>query len=167
MENTRVLRDEIIVTGFDNTQTAFLALATLARLQRELGMATVDLAMVTREADGSIAVQQSLLRGTGRNESSTFWGTVADLFFTPESSAGKAAETVSEKCATVGIDPTYMSRIVNQYRLCESALLVRTRSLAQREKVLGVLRGFDGELTRVPVETTNFSHMGEIERTIK
>ena len=74
------------MTGFGDTQTAFLARATLARLQRELGIATDELAMVLREADGSIAVQQILIRDTGRNKSSTFWGTLADLFFTPESS---------------------------------------------------------------------------------
>jgi uncharacterized membrane protein len=115
-------------------------------------MATHDVAMVLREADGRIAVQQMLLRGTGRNEPSTFFGTLADLFFTPESSAGTAAEAMSEKCATFGIDPTFISRIVNQFRLCESALLVRTRGPLQREKVVGVMRGFDGELTLVPVE---------------
>ena len=153
MGNTSALRDEIIVTGFGDTQTVFLAHATLARLRLELGMATHDVAIVLREADGGIAVQQMLLRDTGSNESSTFWGTLADLFFSPESSAGTAAKTVSEKCATFGIDPSFTSRIVNQFRLCESALLVRTRGLSQREKVIGVLRGFDGELTRVPVET--------------
>ncbi len=118
-------------------------------------MATDDVAMVLRETDGSIAVQQLLHRDTGRNESSTFWETLADLLFTPESSAGTAAEAASEKCATVGINPTFTSRTVNQLRLCKSALLVRTRSLAQREKVVGVLRGFEGELTRVPFETKN------------
>ena len=153
MVNATELRDEIIMTGFGDTQTAYLARAALARLQRELGMATDDVAMVLREAEGSVAVQQVLHRDTGRNESSTFWGTLADLFFTAGSSAGTAAETVSEKCATFGIDPTFTSRIVNQFRLCESALLVRTRGLSQREKVIGVLRGFDGELARVPVET--------------
>ena len=155
MTNTRAVTDEIIVTGFGDTQTAFLALATLARLQRELEMATDDLALVLREVDGDIAVQQTLLRGTGRNKSSVLWNTLAYLLFTPESSVGTAVETVSKKCATVGIDPTVMSRIVNQFRLCESALLVRIRSLAQREKVVGVLRGFGGELTRVPLETKN------------
>ena len=152
MTNTRTATDEIIVTGFGDTQTAFLALATLARLQRELEMATDDLALVLREPDGSIAVRQTLLRGTDKNESSTLWDTLADLFFTPESSAGTAVETVSEKCATVGVNPIFMSRIVNQYQLCEPALFVRTRGLTQREKVVGVLRGFDGELTRLPLE---------------
>ena len=155
MTNTRAVTDEIIVTGFGDTQTAFLALATLARLQRELEMATDDLALVLREADGDIAVQQTLLRGTSRNKSSVLWNTLAYLLFPPESSVGTAVETVSKKCATAGIDSTVMSRIVNQFRLCESALLVRTKNLSQREKVVGVLQGFGGELARVPLETKN------------
>jgi uncharacterized membrane protein len=154
MANTRVETDVIVVTGFGDIPTAFLALATLARLQRELGMATDDLALVLREADGSIAVQQTLLRGTGRNESSALLEALAYLFFAPESSAGTAVETVSEKFVSIGIDPTFTSRTVNQFRLCKSALLVRTRGLAQQEKVVGVLQGFDGELTRVPVSVS-------------
>ena len=53
----------------------------------------------------------------------------------------------------IGIDPKFTISVVNQLRLCESALLVRTRDLAQREKVVGMLQGFNGELTRVPLES--------------
>ena len=59
MENTSSLIEEIVVTGFGDTQTAFLAQATLARLQRELRMAKDDVAMVLREADGRILCSRS------------------------------------------------------------------------------------------------------------
>ncbi len=143
---------ELIVTGFDDAYTASLANAALARLQEELGMATNDVAVVIRRADGNIAVQQTLSRTAGRNESSTFWETLADQLFAAESSTGTATEAATGKGAAVGIDPTSASRVANQLRLCKSALLVRARGLAQREKVVGVLQGFDGELVRVPFE---------------
>ena len=143
---------EIVVTGFGDTQTAYLARAALARLQKELGMAPEDVAMVLRGVDGDVAVQQTLNRDTGRSELSTFWKTLIDQLFASELLAGTASEAASGKCATTGINPTLMSRAANQLRLCESALLVRTSGLAQREKVVGLLQGFDGELARLPLE---------------
>ncbi len=152
MSHSKSVMTELIVTGFDDAYTASLANAALARLQEELGLAMNDVAAVIRRADGNIAVQQTLSRNAGRNESSTFWETLADQLFAPESSTGTATEVASGKGAAVGIDPTFASRIANQLRLCKSALLVRARGLVQSEKVVGVLQGFGGELVRVPFE---------------
>jgi len=143
---------ELIVAGFDDTHTVFLARAALARLQQEAGMATNDVAIVLRGADGTVAVQQNLQRDTGGNESSTFWETFADLLFAPESSTGTATEAAAEKGAAVGIDPISAIRVADQLRLCKSGLFVLARGLAQRERVVGVLQGFDTELARVPLE---------------
>jgi uncharacterized membrane protein len=143
---------ELIVTGFGGAHTATLAHAALARLQEELGMTMNDTATVIRKDDGNIAVQQVISRNAGRNESSMFWETLADQLFAPESLTGTATEAVTGKGAAVGIDPASAGRIANQLRLCKSALLVRARGLAQRDKVVGVLRGFDGEPVRVPLE---------------
>ena len=143
---------ELIVTGFDEAYTASLVHAALARLQEELGLAMNDVAMVIRRADGNIAVQQTLGRRAARNEPSTFWETIADQLFASDAITGAATGAASAKDAAVGIDPTFASHIANQLRLCKSALLVRARSLAQQEKVVGVLQGFGGELVRAPLE---------------
>jgi uncharacterized membrane protein len=147
MSDIKDVMSELIVTGFGNKYTVFLAHAALARLQEELGMTIDDVAVVLRGADGNVAVQQTLNRHAARNESSIFWETIADLLLAPESSPGTVTEVEVEKCATVGIDPTFMSGIVNQLRLCESAFLVRARGQVQREKVVGVLQGFVGKVS--------------------
>jgi len=152
MTHTNAIMTELIVAGFDDTHTVFLARAALARLQNEAGMATNDVAIVLRGADGTVAVQQNLQRDAGRNESSTFWETFVDLLFAPESSTGTATEVASGKGAAVGIDPNSAIRVADQLRLCRSGLLVLARGLPQRERVVGVLQGFDTELARVPLE---------------
>ena len=152
MFHAKSVMSELIVTGFDDTYTASLANAALARLREEMGLAMNDVTVVARRADGNIAISQTLSRDAGRNESSTFWDTLADQLFAPESSTGAATEAALGKGAAVGIDPTSTNRIANQLRLCKSALLVRARGLAQSEKVVGVLQGFGGELVRVPFE---------------
>ncbi len=153
MTDMKSTKTELIAIGFGDTHTVFLARAALARLLKEdLGMATDDVAIVLRGGDGNVAVQQTLSRDNGGNESSTFWETSADLLFTPESPVGEVTEEALEKCAKVGIDPASANLIFNRLQLCKSALLVRAKGLARLEKVIGVLRGFSDELSRAPLE---------------
>jgi uncharacterized membrane protein len=149
---TKAIITELIVTGFGNRHTVFLARAALARIQDELGMAVDDMAVIVRGVDGDLTVQQALNRNAARNGTSAFWETLADLYFTPSSSASTDTVETSEKHATTGIDPNFTRPMVNRFRLYESALLVRTSDPSQREKVVGVLQGFNGELTRVPLD---------------
>ena len=142
---------ELIMAGFEKSQTAFLSRAALARLQKDLGFSVHDMAIVTREADGSIAVQQVVNLGDRAEKRATVWEILADLLFTP----GPSMETISDielaRVGIGGIDRALTSRTAEQFRLCESALLVLVRSLPVREKILGVLHGFHGETARVPL----------------
>lgn len=112
-----------------------------------------DVAIILQGADGQIALEQTRNQGTGRDESSTLWEMFADLLFAPESSKGTAAEAALEKFAAAGIDSAFMSRGANldRIRLCKSSLLARTKDNAQRERVIGLLQGFNVELARVPL----------------
>jgi uncharacterized membrane protein len=143
------MSNELIVIGFNDKSTVFLARAALARQHEGFGMTTQDAAMVHRTADGRIIVDQGLSRDEQRNGPSTFWETMADLLFVPESSESSVAEAKSEKCDAVGFDTASISRAVNQLKLCKTALLVRARGLAQRESVLGLLQGFKGVVVRL------------------
>jgi uncharacterized membrane protein len=140
---------ELIMIGFDDTRTVFLARAALARQHEGFGMATEDAAMVLRTDDGSITVHQGLSRDGERNAPSTFWETMADLLFVPESSESSVAEARSEMRDAVGFDTASTSRAVNQLKRCKTALLVRARGLAQRESVFGLLQGFEGVVVRL------------------
>jgi uncharacterized membrane protein len=145
------MSNELIAIGFDDTHTVFLARVALARLQKELGLSVHDMAIFTREADGGVAVQQVVNLGDSAEKSSTIWEVLADLLFTP----GPSSDTVSDvELARFGIgdiDRARTSRIAEQFRSRESALLVLVRSLPMREKVLGVLNGFQGETVRMPL----------------
>ena len=141
--------NKIIVIGFDDKSAVFLARAALARQHEGFGMTTQDAVMVHRAADGRITLDQGLNYDEQRSVPSTFWETMADLLFAPESSESSVAETKSEKCDAVGFDTESISRAVNQLKLCKTALFVRPRDLAQRESVLGLLQGFEGVVVRL------------------
>ena len=142
---------ELIMAGFEKSQTAFLSRAALARLQKDLGFSVHDMAIVTREADGSVAVQQVVNLGDSAVKRATVWEILAELLFTP----GPSMETISDialaRVGIGGIDRALTSRTAEQFGLCESALLVLVRSLPVREQVLGVMHGFHGETARVPL----------------
>jgi len=133
---------ELIVTGFGDNQTAFLARAALARMQDDLGIASSDAVLVFRESDGSIAVQQASNRRVGKNERSVFWETLTDLLFDPEPESVTNTATKADNCATLGIEPAFITGAEQSLRHCESAILLLTRDQAQREKAAGMLKGF-------------------------
>jgi uncharacterized membrane protein len=144
---------EITMAGFDNKHTVFLARAALARLQEELGMATDDMALIVRGVDGDLTVQQAVNRNSGKNGFSAFWETLVDLIFAPLPSRFTDSGELSGQFAKIGIDPLFARPLARRFRLCESALLVRTANPLQREKVVGMLQGFNAELAHVPLET--------------
>jgi uncharacterized membrane protein len=145
------IMSELIVSGFDDAHTAFLARAALARLQKELGLSVYDLAMVTRGEDGRVAVQQVVDLDGSAGEGAILWETWADLLFTPGKSTGTAGAAALAKGGVVAIDPALASRVAEQFRSHASALLVLVRSRVGRDQVLGVLQGFHAEIARVPL----------------
>ena len=70
---------DLIVAGFGDAHTAFLARAALARLQGELSLPGHDLALMTREAGGEIALQEAIGLGGERETPPTFWKTLVSL----------------------------------------------------------------------------------------
>jgi uncharacterized membrane protein len=138
----------LIVAGFDDAHTAFLARATLARLQRELSLPGHELAVVTREEGGEIALQEAIGLSGEREMHPTFWTTLVNLLLAPGPSTGTGDDATSAKLAGIGIDATFRSNFAKQVRPETSALLVLVHGPAMRDRVLGVLRGFEGEVMR-------------------
>jgi uncharacterized membrane protein len=143
--------NHLIIAGFDDAHTAFLARAALARLQRELSLPGHDLAVVTREEGGEIALQEALGLSGEREMHETFWKTLVNLLLSPcppTASTGTGDDAASAKLAAIGIDATFRAHLAEQVRAETSALLVLVTRPATRDRVLGVLRGFQGEIMR-------------------
>jgi uncharacterized membrane protein len=138
------------VAGFNDLHTAFLARATLARLQKELRLTGHDLSIITRGENREVEVAMAMTSGSDTETDQAFWKTLVTLIFTPEPSTDSDSDTGSAKLAAIGIDPAYRSRIDKQVRPDTAALLVQVRGHAMRDKVLGVLQGCNGSILQVP-----------------
>ena len=139
---------DLIVAGFDGAHTAFLARAALARMQNELSLLGEDLAVVTRDAAGDIALQETTCLSGDREMHPTHWRTLLSLLFAPRSPTGVGGEATSASLTAIGIDAAFRARLAEQVRPETSALLVLVNRPAIRDKVLGVLHGFQGEIMR-------------------
>jgi uncharacterized membrane protein len=153
MAKEKTISSELIFIGFEDKPTAFLARASMARVQDEFGIQMQDMAIITKHANGGICLEQSLNRELGKNEPAVFWDQLMDLLFDAGSPKDTATHVEFGENATVmSIDPVLVSDAVNILMSSKSGLFVRIRTLAQRDKVVGMLQGFAGELMQIPFE---------------
>ncbi len=103
---------------------------------------------MTREEGGEIALQEAIGLGAESELRPTYWETLVSLLFPSEPSTGVGGDAISAKLAAIGIDTTFRAHLAEQVRAETSALLVLVTVPATRDKVLGVLRGFQDEITR-------------------
>jgi uncharacterized membrane protein len=136
----------LIVARFDDAHTAFLARAALARLQKDLSLSGRDMAVVTREEGGEIVLQEAISLSGERAVRPTCWETLVRLLFGSELSTGEHGDAASAKLASIGIEPTLRSQLTEQIGANTSALLLLSTGPVTRDKVLGVLHGFRGQI---------------------
>jgi uncharacterized membrane protein len=143
---------ELIVAGFDDIQTAFLARAGLARLQKDLPLSGHDVAVVSREEDGRLTVREAINLNGEEATLHSFWRSlVTQLFFHSQPKGKDLADIHSAKLASIGIDDSFVANIENVFPYGASAVLVLA-SVPARDQVLGVLRGFQGRISRTTLK---------------
>ena len=139
---------KLIVARFDDAHTALLARAALARLQREISLSGQDVAVVTREEGGEIVLHEAIGLGTQRELRPTYWEVLVSLLFDARPSAGAGGDATAAKLAATGIDAAFRNHFAGRAQAETSALLVANAGPVTRDKVLGVLRGFQGEIVQ-------------------
>ena len=140
---------ELIVSEFDNPNTAFLARAALGRIQGALSLPDDDIVVVNAGENGHVKLCESM-KIPGALAHDSFWGVLINLLFVAgdEEPDGVSRESACAKLAAVGIDTENVRSFIEQDRSGFSALLVLTHERAMRDQVLGVLRGFQGHILR-------------------
>jgi len=136
---------DLIAAVFEDAHTAFLARATLARLQGKLSLSGHDLAVVIREERDEIALQEAVGLSPERDTQPTFWKTLVSQLLAAGFSAEAGGGATAANLAAIGIDATFRSHLADKLRGKASALFVLVTRPAMRDQVLGVLRGFQSE----------------------
>ena len=137
---------ELIVAGFSEGHTAFLARAALARLQKECAINGYDVAMVSRGEKGDITLREDVELNGHRALHEAFWKTLVDLLLFPHRTAD--AKTSLARLSAIGIDERFIADTENTIVPGGSAILIVV-STATRDRVQGVLRGCGAKTKRI------------------
>ena len=140
---------ELIVAGYEDVHTAFLASAALARMQKEFAMNRHDMAVVALEEGGEVSVREAVTVTEGEALHKTFWKTLAGLLFSnPSLDDAKEADVSIARLSAMGLDDRFIAGVADKVKPGTAAVLVVANEPATRDRVIGILRGFSGRITR-------------------
>ena len=142
---------DLVVVGFDNAHTAFLAAAALSRMEDELDLDEHDVAVVCRQEDGEVSVREAVEIAQGPEHHKAFWQTLVGLLLPAACLVeGNAAEDVFTRLSSIGVPPGFTSRVAKTVCPGTAAVMVLATGRA-RERIIGVLRGFKAHIDKTPL----------------
>ena len=138
---------DLIVVGFDDEATAFELRAALVKMQKEYLIEMEDAVVVTKSAEGKVALHQAVNLTAVGAAGGTFWGLlVGMLFLNPLLGAAVGAGTgaLSGKLSDIGIDDNVMKDIGATLTDGGAAVCVLVRKMTG-DKVLAGLTEFQSK----------------------
>jgi len=135
---------DLIVVAFDDEATAFELRAALVKLQKEYLLAMEDAVIVTKSADGKVALHQPVNLTAVGAVGGAFWGSLVGLLFLNPllgMAAGAGAGALSGKFTDIGINDQFMKDIGGTLTNGGAAVCVLVRKMTG-DKVLERLTAF-------------------------
>jgi uncharacterized membrane protein len=135
---------DLIVVAFDDEATAFELRAALVKLQKEYLLEMEDAVVVTKSADGKVALHQAVNMTAAGAVGGAFWGTLVGLLFLNPllgMAAGAGAGALSGKFTDIGINDDFMKNIGGHLPNGGAAVCVLVRKMTG-DKVLEGLAEF-------------------------
>ena len=135
---------DLIVVAFDDEATAFELRAALVKLQKEYLIEMEDAVVVTKSADGKVALHQAVnLTATGAVGGGMWGALVGLLFLNPllGAAVGAGAGAISGKLTDIGINDKVMKDIGATLTNGGAAVCVLVRKVTG-DKVLEGLAAF-------------------------
>ena len=148
---------DLIVIGFPSEFKADEVLLDLRKLEREYLIDLEDAAIVVRNKDGKVKVNQAQELVTSGALSGGFWGLLIGLVFMQPLLGlfGAAMGALSGALTDIGIDDNFIRELGNTIKPGTSAIFVLVRK-STPDKVLEDLSKFEGKVLR-----TSLSHEDE------
>lgn len=135
---------DLIVVAFDDEATAFEVRAALVKMQKEYLIEMEDAVVVTKAADGKVALHQAVnLTATGAVGGGMWGALIGLLFLNPllGAAVGAGAGAISGKLTDIGINDQFMKDIGASLKEGGAAVCVLVRKVTG-DKVLEGLAQF-------------------------
>lgn len=138
------MKNELIVAGFENAQSAMLAQAALERMQTECSLSVRDTVLVTHDSAVSVTVRSPITLSSDKSTTNRFWETLVDLIFHPD-----PPDDVSDgPLHKLGIEGDSRESITQDVPVGGAAIFVLTDHKS-RGGIQALLVGFRAKLTRI------------------
>jgi uncharacterized membrane protein len=141
---------DLIVVAYDNEFKAEEVRLTLAKLQQEHLIELEDAAIVTKNAEGRIKLNQAVNLTAAGAVSGGFWGLlIGTLFFAPllGAAVGAASGAIGGALSDIGVDDQFMKELGETLQPGSSALFVLIRKVTP-DKVLDEIAKYGGKVLR-------------------
>ena len=105
---------DLIVVGFDDEATAFELRAALVKLQKEYLLDMEDAVVVTKSADGKVALHQAVNLTAAGAAGGGMWGALIGLLFLNPllgAAVGAGAGALSGKLTDIGINDGFLKDV--------------------------------------------------------
>ena len=135
---------DLIVVAFDDEATAFELRAALVKLQKDYLLEMEDAVVITKSADGKVALHQAVNMTAAGAVGGAFWGTLVGLLFLNPllgMAAGAGAGALSGKFTDIGINDTFLKEVGGSLTNGGAAVAVLVRKVTG-DKVLDRLGEF-------------------------
>jgi uncharacterized membrane protein len=128
---------DLIIVNFRSAKSAFEAGAALARMQGQSRVEPEDIVVITRDAGGRVALNQSVNRATGKTLGGGEWGMLIGMLF-----AG-GPDGMAEQFHKLGLDPDFLAGLQKSPPKTGAAVGMRVRMLGAA-KVVDLLKAQAG-----------------------
>ncbi len=155
---------QLVAIAYDDEFKAEEVRLTLAKLQKEYLIELEDAAVVIKNDQGKVKLNQAVNLTAAGAASGSFWGLlIGTLFFCPLAgvAVGAASGALSGAVSDIGVDDDFMRELGDSLPPGSSALFVLIRK-ATPDKVLAEIAPFGGKVLRTSLSKDDESQLQEV-----
>lgn len=158
---------DLIAIAYDDEYKAEDVRLTLIKLQKEHLIELEDAAVIVKNAEGKIKLNQAVDLTTAGAVSGGFWGLlIGTLFLSPllGAAVGAAAGAASGALSDIGVDDKFMKSLGETLQPKTSALFVLVRKVTP-DKVLEEIAPYGGTVLRTSLTKDQEAQLQEVLST--
>ncbi|WP_026796085.1 MULTISPECIES: DUF1269 domain-containing protein [Planktothrix] len=158
---------DLIAIAYDDEYKAEEVRMTLIKLQKEHLIELEDAAVIVKNAEGKVKLNQAIDLTTAGAVSGGFWGLlIGTLFLSPllGAAVGAAAGAASGALSDIGVDDKFMKSLGETLQPKTSALFVLVRKVTP-DKVLEEIAPYGGTVLRTSLTKDEEAQLQEVLST--
>jgi uncharacterized membrane protein len=144
---------DLVAITFASPDTATAALGSIRALEKDGGIALEDTAVVTKDADGKVRVQNEMASGTETGVAvGAVLGSLLFFVFPIGAIVGGALGGLVGRAAMPGIDGAFVKEVENQLPAGGSALFLLTKSGSPPGMLIAAMRQYEGTVLQTSLD---------------